>query len=95
MAKTNKDRIKRTIAQAVNLINSAGIYISQVDDLFSPVHPELAEGLKACLGLLNCSLEVLDSFAYASWGVEHPDWEQWRMSTSSGDLPDAPKPSMD
>lgn len=78
MPKSTKDQLKRTMGQAVNNINLAATYLSTIEDTFRPVHPELADGLVAALGLLKSTTEVIDMFALNAWGMENPNWQAWK-----------------
>lgn len=77
MAKSHRDLMKRTLAQAVNHINAAATDISSLEDEFRPVHPNLANGLVAMLSLLAETLKLINVFAELAWQMKDPNWDAW------------------
>jgi len=74
MPKTNRDNIKRLIAQAWINMDFAGKYISQVADMYRQPHPEEAEQLDlACTGILLLE-DVLQDFVLRNYMIDNPDW---------------------
>lgn len=77
MAKRKRDYHKRLIGQAGQNIDWAGSYIRELEQVFRPQHPQLAEGLTmALLGLYQVE-QTLRAFALVAWGAENVDWVSW------------------
>jgi len=74
MPKTKRDKLKGSIATAWLDLERALVQIQEVDEVFDPVHPELAEGLKLVGALLIQSQEMLETFYEVAWGELPKDW---------------------
>lgn len=77
MAKTKRDQIKRTIAQAWINIDWSGQYLDEVEKIFREQHPELADILMASMEGLVIVQETLKTWSEKVWAVENPDWISW------------------
>jgi hypothetical protein len=66
------------MAQVVNHIEYAMMYLIPMEEDFTPVHPELAEYLTVILKGLDSCIDVIKAFCTKAWGFYPKDWESWR-----------------
>ena len=75
MPRTVRDTLKGHTAAAVLDLEAATDEIAQVGITFDASHPELADGLRIAMTLIDQAREVLEAFYVASWGSLPSDWE--------------------
>jgi len=78
MPKTKRDYLKRTLAQGICHIDTAVDRLKELEDIFRPVHPELADFLALIQGNLLVSKEWALDFWARAWGKRPPDYTVWR-----------------
>jgi hypothetical protein len=77
MPKTNRDVLKRAVAQAYFHYERAMEIIVELKRIFEPVHPELAEALTVTLTASLACQEMLTKFWTEAWVQETIRWESW------------------
>jgi hypothetical protein len=78
MGKTKRDNLKRTLAQACHSLDGSLVRIAELEEIFRPVHPDLADGLIAAAQLIADAETVLETFALVSWNVDRKTLETYR-----------------
>jgi len=77
MPKTNRDVLKREVAQAYFHYERAMEVLVALKAIFEPVHPDLSAALDVVLQASLASQALLTAFWTEAWGQETIRWESW------------------
>lgn len=78
MARTKHDAMKRKLGQVLNNTDNALLDLKEIYEIFEPIHPELAEGLKVSIELIIHSQDVIELFSLKCWNTSKDSLLKYR-----------------